>query len=382
MRGRYRWTVLAGLLAASTAPAWSLPLCEPPAQYLAWPPEEPIWRLCAIRPRDSSGPAGSGLELRNVYFRNRRVLHRAQIPITAVDHPLPSSQQEPADGEPPDLCTGRCFPTWTRQEAPFAADRRVSPGYFESQSPVQTSCDRVPSPAASNRAPGRCPWGEALSCVEGFAAESEEDRWILTSEVAAAWYRYSLRWIFHRDGRIEARAGVQSDARSCARTPHTHHLLWRFDFDLSPLHRDRVTTPRGTVLGSEGVRRREIDGDAGWLVQDERSGRGYRLIPGAADEPQSTGDLAVTLYEAVSERAASACPVDLRELGHGRLLAGGDLVLWYRSAASISPQAPFRCTVLGPTLAPVGRWPLAGEVLFEDGFEGGDTSLWSTTAEP
>ena len=45
---------------------------------------ETLWSLIAVRPAASSGAQGSGVELRGVSYRGRRVLRRAHVPILNV----------------------------------------------------------------------------------------------------------------------------------------------------------------------------------------------------------------------------------------------------------------------------------------------------------
>jgi len=45
-----------------------------------------LWHLLAIRPAASSGTNGSGVELRYVDYRGKRVLYRALVPILNVEY--------------------------------------------------------------------------------------------------------------------------------------------------------------------------------------------------------------------------------------------------------------------------------------------------------
>ncbi|MEM7051764.1 MAG: hypothetical protein AAF604_19015 [Acidobacteriota bacterium] len=355
--------LLASFLLVPAAGAQPLPECHPPARYVAWPEADPVWQLCIQRPKDGGGATGSGLELQQVFFRGRPVLARAQTPDLAVRHL--------EDPESP-LCSGRCFTTWSRQELAFGIDGERSQGWFETARPVVTTCDR----ARPQSFAGNCPWGEPWACQSGVALEAGADRLQLTSEVGAGWSRYTLRWVLHRDGRIEALVGALSEGRSCARTPHHHEVTWRFDFDLGGLRRDEVSGPDGLPYRTAGRRSRQLDGDAGWQIRDPKSGRGYRLVPGAADLPFPPGELLVTTYG--DPAPAGSCAEEGFGDVVGRALAGEDPVLWYRARAFVDSDAPYRCAWLGPTLLPTGHWgQAADQLLFADGFESGDTSAWS-----
>ncbi len=47
---------------------------------------EQLWRFLAVRPAASSGTNGSGIELRFVGYRGKRVLYRAHVPILNVKY--------------------------------------------------------------------------------------------------------------------------------------------------------------------------------------------------------------------------------------------------------------------------------------------------------
>jgi hypothetical protein len=56
----------AGWLAASRLGA--TPSCSLSGEHLmSWPTNNPVWEFSRLQPTDSSGPNGSGLEIRDVY---------------------------------------------------------------------------------------------------------------------------------------------------------------------------------------------------------------------------------------------------------------------------------------------------------------------------
>ena len=59
--------------------------CAPPNK-IDWPVDHPVWSLCWISPESSSGLDGAGLELRDVFYKGKRVLRRAGIPLIDVDY--------------------------------------------------------------------------------------------------------------------------------------------------------------------------------------------------------------------------------------------------------------------------------------------------------
>lgn len=357
-----------GLLMATAAapalPAGAATRCDAPALLVRWPEERPLWELCWRRPRDSSGPAGSGLELSGVRYRGRLVLERAHAPVAWAEHA--------AAGDPE--CAGRCLRARLSEESPFAAGAEVVPGWHEPDPapppgvpapaarlwPLGTACDR---PAGS--APGDCPWGGALACAAGVAIERGEERLTLTTQVADGRFRYVMSWTFHRDGTLEPRFGFARGSDACAGTPVREHVVWRLDFDLGAA--DRLLPAEDGLLPAE-------DG-AGWRVADVASGRGFRIVPGSAD-------LEPALHPSADDPEQLAglsggCAFDPAALPRFEPEARGraaDLVVSYHAAAEGTGTG---CRTVGPTLTPFGTWPRLAAPIFEDGFESGGLGAWT-----
>lgn len=384
---------------AAASPAAAGLRCDAPGNLLRWPEERPVWELCWLYPAESSGPAGSGVELRDVRYRGVTVLARAQLPVTWAE----------LAGDVPG-CSGRCFRTWTWQTSPFGVRGEVVPGYYEidlaaapgsgehaAADGLLTVCDRH-----AGAAPGECPWGEAAACGEGVAVERWSDGFRLTTQLAAGWFRYAMRWTFHRDGTIEPRLGFARGSTVCAEAPTTDAAVWRLDLDLAG---------KFNRVRADG----EDPGTASWRVLAARSDLGYRLRSGAGDldarwwvtplvadaltdagrscafDPEGlpsdppAEDGANGEDEAASEahsEKASETDSETASEATGEAAATsaprrvGDVVLWYRAAASGAGAAG--CRWVGPTLEPIGRWPPApGPELFSDGFESGGLEAWT-----
>ena len=189
---------VAALLFAAAASAQ--PVCTGSSHLLSWPDTDPIWELCWVRPSQSSGHFGSGLEIHDVSYQGQRVLKRAHSPILNVEYD-------------PGGCA--CFRDWTDEEATFIADNEIVPGYAEPTSPPLTTCDVGGS-------------GGDVGTFTGVAVEKNLDEVILTSHMSAGWYRYTQKWTLHRDGRIQPFVGFTSVPASCtANFNHRHHQYWR-----------------------------------------------------------------------------------------------------------------------------------------------------------
>jgi hypothetical protein len=313
------------LLAAGAA-------CSPPERLLTWPsPRDPTWSLCVLTPRDSSGPAGSGLEVRDVRFNGRPVLRRAHAPVVNVFSKASCG----------------CSRGWGDEEAAFEAVATSGPvagqagTYADVLVPPRTACDTGSDGAGTFR---------------GVAAESLSDRLILTTAMSAAWERYTMSWTFRGDGTIEPRFAFTAAPSACSAQAHVHHVYWRFDFDLggAPGH---AAGPEREEMRRVGVGRRPPAG-----VLDPATRRGYTLIPGPEaytqpPDPSPEGDFWVLAPrpDEVGD-AGSSCAIGLVGLLDGEPLDEARRVIWYRGSVH-HPGGPFDpCEVVGPSLQPVGDW--------------------------
>jgi len=69
---------------AADCPSTAQQVTEP--LIIAWPDISPEWQFTVLAPRGSSGKNGSGIELREVYYKGRRVLAQAHVPILNVKY--------------------------------------------------------------------------------------------------------------------------------------------------------------------------------------------------------------------------------------------------------------------------------------------------------
>ena len=53
---------------------------------MSWPDVNPVWQFCWLRPADSSGTNGSGIEIRDVHYNGHLVLKRGHVPIVNVQY--------------------------------------------------------------------------------------------------------------------------------------------------------------------------------------------------------------------------------------------------------------------------------------------------------
>lgn len=313
------------LLAAGAA-------CAPPERLLTWPSsKDPAWSLCVLTPRDSSGPSGSGLEVRDVHFNGRPVLRRAHAPVVSAFH-------EGGCG---------CSRGWTDEEARFevvaagGALAGEAGSYAEALVPPRTACDTG---------------SDDTGAFRGVAAESLSDRLILTTQMAAAWDRYTMSWTFRLDGTIEPRFSFSAAASPCSAHSHVHHVYWRFDFDLGG------KAEGGAGREREEMRRVGVGRKPPVSVMDPATGRGYALIPGPEAyaqpaDPSSVGDIWVLAPkpDEITD-AGSGCAVDFDGMLNDETLDGAGRVVWYRGSVYKDGGRFDECETVGPSLQPVGDW--------------------------
>jgi hypothetical protein len=321
-------TIVYVLLAGTAAAPEGRAPCDPAARLVQWPSaERPIWSLCVLRPAESSGAAGSGLEIRNAFFNGRRVLRSAGVPVVNVFH---------ANG-----CG--CSRGVTRGEASFEV--------IGSAGPVSSSA----AASAEALVPPRtvCEAGAERGAFRGVAEERLPDRLVLTSAMASGSERYTMSWTFRLDGTIEPRFSFASLPSRCALESQVHHAYWRFELDVSA----EPGTQRREEMRQVGAGRKPALG-----VRDPASGRGYVLIPGpeALDLPadaDAAGD--VWLLRAKDDEPGDTgkdCRIDLSRVLNGEEVPEGHAALWYRGGAYHSSDGAGACDTVGPTLQPFGDW--------------------------
>lgn len=155
---------------------------------------ETLWRLVVVRPAATSGDQASGVELRAVSYRGKRVLRRAHVPILNVRY----------DGN-------ACGPyrDWQNEEGRFKAPRRAR----------RTWLPAMPQPATTvvENGDDHGDFAGVAVCVDG-------DEVVLVSELEAGWYRYVSRWHLHANGTIRPWFGFGAVHHSCVCHTHHHHV--------------------------------------------------------------------------------------------------------------------------------------------------------------
>jgi hypothetical protein len=293
------------------------------------------WRFLAVRASASSGAWGSGVELRFVDYRRRRVLYRAHVPILNVLY----------DGN-------ACGPyrDWQYQEGMLdATGTNVAPGFLLCPAPAKTILDT----------------GSDAGTFLGTAIYVSGQEVVLVCELQAGWYRYISEWRLHADGTIRPRFGFDATSSSCVCARHHHHVYWRLDFDIQTAGNNAVQefNDPPIVPGTnwhpktyEIMRLRSAAHKRRWRVLHAGSGRGYTVIPGANDgtaagDPYAKGDLWFLRYSGVeiddSPIVGTEIQID-KYRTPPQPLTGQDVVVWYGGHFTHEPTGPHVSHIVGP----------------------------------
>src|SRR4029453_1921020 len=221
-----------------------------------------VWKFLVVRPAASSGTNGSGVELRYVDYRGKRLLYRAHVPILNVQY------NQNACGP---------YRDWQNQEGMLqAVGTDVAPGFRLCTSPASTILDT----------------GSDTGNYLGVAIYVQGQEVVLVSEMQAGWYRYISMWRLHTDGTIKPRFGFSAVSSSCVCNIHHHHAYWRFDFDLRTAGNNLVRefndppligTSKWHDKNYEIRRSRDPARKRKWRVVNKATGEAYDIVPGAND---------------------------------------------------------------------------------------------------
>jgi hypothetical protein len=379
-------TAVLSLLAATSAHA-ATPTCNSTANEnkVSWPDAtNPVWEFCWLRASQSSGPRGSGLELRNVHYRGVLMIKRVHSPNLFAEYRGVST----------------CYRDWKDVNTAFAAEVGVRNVLGTPTLTAKTNCD-VSSAATTSY--GACPFNGSGVTVPACAPPGtvaienlpNGDGLRLTQQYEADWYKYAGRYVLYANGNIDAELGFGNSNGTNNNLTHWHHNYFRFDFDIDGANNDVITVGTQPQTVEFAIERNATDAIK---VTDAAGGFGYQLNPGALDNlfpaNQSgrnlhTKDILGTAYlpnefTDNSTYSLSDCAMNNNALANGGNIDKTDVVVYYRAsvrdstannwsdgAGGFVPQDSMVCKKAGPQLQLVGNFPIpAGDFsVFKDGME-------------
>ncbi len=307
-----------------------------------------LWKFLAIRPAASSGTNGSGIELRYVDYKGKRVLYRAHVPILNVKYD-----------------NNACGPyrDWQWQEGEIQAQGSDPvPGFRLCTAPAKTILDT----------------GSDTGNFLGVGVYVQGQEVVLVSEMEAGWYRYVSQWRFHTNGTLRPRFGFAAVESQCVCNRHHHHCYWRFDFDIRTPGNNRVREFNDPpIVGNskwhtklfEVRRPRDPARKRKWRVENTTTGEAYEIIPrpedGVAtqmpDWPYGRGDVWILRYHGneIDDGVVAIGPpyeADIDRWRNGESVNNADVVVWYAAhfTHDLSHENPAtHGHIVGPELKPV-----------------------------
>lgn len=299
-----------------------------------------LWSFLVLRPSVSTGIAASGIEVRNVDYKGRRVLGRGHVPILNVAYIR-------------DLCGP--FRDWTFSESmfvtvPAASNPDPAPGFRICASRPQTILDT----------------GNDIGNFQGVAVyvDPQTNAVFLFTELEAGWYRYINQWGFWPDGRIQPRMGFGSTQNACVCYAHVHHAYWRLDFDVATVVSNvvgRIENGNSTRITSE-TSQLHATPSVSWSVGNTVTpGGAWDILPGARDGTADAFGVAdfwalrskpTEIDDGVFCGPCSYGYAHLNDFVDETLDPNGDLVVWY-AAHFAHDAADEDHEEIGPDLVPV-----------------------------
>lgn len=292
---------------------------------------EPLWKMHVTRPSASEGKWGSGIELREIYYKGRLILHRAHAPILNVDYI--------------DNVCGP-FRDPVNYENAFAVEGdEITSGILKTKTPPKTIFETK----------------QDFGNYRGVAIFEDASQLVLMSELSAGWYRYVSEFRFYPDGTIKPIFKFDAVHNSCTCEDHNHHVYWRFDFDIDGAYPNLVE-----AYGSNGWRRVNSESkvtrdsnNQSWRIFNPESNRGFTITPGPYDEKSNAfgmGDAWILKYTAgeIDDRKfpdPKAIMID-SFLNQEPLNSRTDLVFWYGGHILHSENGRETPHTVGPTLKP------------------------------
>ena len=269
-----------------------------------------IWNMIVIRPSVSSGTRASGIEIQNVNYRGQRVLTRGHAPILNVQYDR-------------NLCGP--FRDWSYQEDMFSATGTdAAPGIRLCTSPPATILES----------------GVDSGNFRGVAVFDNREEVTMETEMQAGWYRYLMEWTFTDAGVIRPRYGFGATNNGCVCNIHTHHVYWRFDFDIGSMGNNATEfSPAGSAkIEFESMRPRLFGQDQTWTIKNALGVHSATIIPGPHDQnydKYGKGDVWILLNkpseldDGINCTTCTTSFIQIDPFMNAESVFNADLVMWY-----------------------------------------------------
>lgn len=265
----------------------------------------PLWNFVVVRPSASSGSKGSGLEIKNIYYKGKLVLARAHTPILNVQY-----------------AGGICGPyrDWAYAENYFnVIGSDEAPGIRIASEKPKTIFDT----------------GSDRGNFRGVAIYQTEDKVTLITEISAGWYRYASQFELYNNGEIRPLFQFSAVKNSCVCYTHNHHVYWRFDFDIGG-------KPNSAQVSNGEIYRPVIKetqfnkniNNQFWRIENE-AGERYEIFPGdhdSAADNYGIADAWLLRYRSTEiddNRVRTSTRAALNRFVTDENLENQDLVFWY-----------------------------------------------------
>ena len=302
----------------------------------------PLWNFIVIRPSASSGAKGSGLEIRDVYYKGKLVLSRAHTPILNVQYG-----------------GNMCGPyrDWAYAENYFnAVGIDEAPGIrIASQKPTtifDTGIDR--------------------GNFRGVAIHQTEDKVTLVTEISAGWYRYASYFELYNNGEIRPIFQFSAVRNSCVCYTHHHHVYWRFDFNLNG-KMNSAQVSNGELfrpITKETIFSKNSQTKSWRILNSDQEG--YDITPGDHDgaaDYYAVADAWLLRYksnEIADNDVRTSTRAALNRFVNNESTENQDLVFWYTGHFLHSHDDDIQHTEgeIGPTISPYKEQSSSSEINF------------------
>jgi Copper amine oxidase, enzyme domain len=310
-----------------------------------------VWRFLAVRPANSSGLNGSGLEIRYADYKGKRVLYLGHLPVLNVLY------------DPPDNTE---FRDWATSEAGFdAVGTDLAPGF--------RMCSAPPTTVFETGTDGS---------FFGVAAYQQGSTLTLSTMMQAGWYRYYMAWSFSADGRIQPRVGFTTNGFNPHQgVRHKHHAYLRLDLDIDTPGNNLIAEDYSRIVfrpfpqppiiqhihetysfETEVFRTGLVLGPR-WTVSNTTTGDAFQLTPGGSDGSALGDSFGVsdvwTLHYRATEiddgvaRLTHPAHIQIDKFVNHESIDRQDVVLWYGVHFVHDPAVEHGEKNLGPDLYPV-----------------------------